>query len=329
MKFKTTIKIELSFRVFIVWLLMLLNTVFSQVNEIESKYTKYFKTAEEFAKKLGFKLDKSKIKIFIQKDSIGTGTVIRFKNKEVSIRVDKQLNKVVGYFNYKAFHTHNKIVENDNPEKKIKLNLTKEEVVNIAKKFIEEILEEDVSGYYPKITFPKVVDSSSKGEWWIVFYKTYKGFILKNCWFNLCISDPLKKVIGFARKVSRERISPPKIKISEEEAIKKAREVAIIYYNLCRKHGGFWELGKVFSVKKEIATPSSILPTSKKEWKEIEKKGMMAYLKRKIRHSNKPRLVYIIIFERISRSLYEFNPYGIQIWIDAKTGEVVGGDEYL
>jgi len=307
---------------------MFLNTVFSQVNEIESKYTKYFKTAEEFAKKLGFKLDKSKIKIFIQKDSIGTGTVIRFKNKEVSIRVDKQLNKVVGYFNYKASHTHDKIVENNNPDKRIKLNLTKEEAVNIAKKFIKEMLDVNISHYSPKILFPRVVNTSSKGEWWITFYKTYKGFILKNCWFNLCISDPLKKVIGFARKVSRERISPLKIKISEEEAIKKAREVAIIYYNLCRKHGEFRELGKVFSVKKVIAIPSSILPTSKKGWKEIEKRGIRAYSKEKIPEPNKPRLVYIIIFERISRSLYEFNPYGIQIWIDAKTGEVVGGDEY-
>ena len=59
------------------------------------------------------------------------------------------------------------------------------------------------------------------------------------------------------------------------------------------------------------------------------KKGIRAYSKEKIPEPNKPRLVYIIIFERISRSLYEFNPYGIQIWIDAKTGEVVGGDEYL
>ena len=267
LKFKGIIKIKLSFCLFI-----LLNISSFGLNTIESKYMEFFRTAEIFSQKLGLKLDKSKTKIFIEKNSIGTGSVITFDTEDFSVEVDRKLNKVVGDFNYKLLYTHNKIVENDNPEKRIKLNLTKEEVVNIAKKFIEEILEEDMSDYYPKITFPKVVNSSSKGEWWITFYKTYNGIIFKNCWFNLCISDPLKKVISFSRKIPLERISPPKIKISEEEAIKKAREVAIIYYNLCRKHGGFWELGKVFSVKKEIATPSSILPTSKKEWKEIEKK---------------------------------------------------------
>lgn len=295
-------------------LFIFLNISSVGLNTIDSKYIKYFKTAEEFAKKLGFKLDKSKIKIFIEKDSTGTGSVIRFDTEDFSVEVDRKLNKVVGYFNYKVLHTHTKIVEN---EKRIKLNLTKEEVVNIAKKFIKEILGEDISDYSPKIGCHK-----SRRKWWIIFYKTYNGIIFQNCWFNFGISDPLKKIIYFGRKIPLEKISIPKIKISEEEAIKKARKVAIIFYNLCRRYGygRLWELGKVVSVKKAIAIPPFIFPTSKKEWKKIEKG--------EIKISNKPRLVYIVLFERIVAP-YEFNPYGIEIWIDAKTGKVVGGDQYL
>ncbi len=189
---------------------------------------------------------------------------------------------------------------------------TQETMEKLGREFVEKI-----RGYFPSnLSSPSVGFRSTgypKGSWDMIWFREEKGYRHPNDWIQVTINDRTRKLISYeARLVSEELVSTD-VKITEDEA----KEIAAkhLRYFAKKLDAPSEEHDRIpneaSSVKLEIVNPNYVF---------VEDREVLS-----MRAATETVLAYIVELNFGVVPSFDEREQIIWVWVDAETGEVVGG----
>ena len=189
---------------------------------------------------------------------------------------------------------------------------TQETMVKLGREYVEKI-----RGYFPSnLSSPSIgfrATGYSKGSWGMIWFREEKGYRHPNDWIQVTINDRTRKLISYeARLVSEELVSTD-VKITEGEA----KEIAIKHLrHFAKKMDAPPEEynripNEASSIKLKVVNPNYVF---------VEDRDALT-----MGTATETVLAYVVELNLGEAPSFEREEI-VWVWVNAETGEVVGGD---
>lgn len=267
---------------------------------------------ESVRRSLGVSKPASRILIRTEKDRDIRGNLIQIDDGSIELQLVEQTGEIAFVMAFDAIGEHNKWrQEISQINKPVQPTRTETEIVRMARDSVEKITGESLPENYTVETI--FYDRGPcKGEWSIRWHRTLNGYPYDNDIIGISLSDISGKFESLVITPTSE-ICPTEVKILKETAQKIAlqlteRSVSGLY----RKVYGRPTNPECESTELRIVNPNGLFRQYSK------------YRPPSVSFNPKSRLAYYIWIK------YKVDPpknkIRILVWVDAATGEILGGD---
>lgn len=290
---------------FVIWLVLL--GVDSVYNEEATDFS------EKFVDRFYGLLNKLDLEKEITGDEINTvkdvapSGIERFRVSSNDLEVDFNIGteEVMHLSNWREWRRLEKWAE-EAPVKIEPLN-TQETMEKIGREFVEKI-----RGYFPSNLSSPVLRFTSadylRGSWAISWRREQKGYQYPNDSVSVRINDKTGDLFMYTARLISEELVSTDVKITEAEAVRIALDNLRSVFETEEAFGQYKLPAEASSVKLEIVNPNYMF---------VEGRGFIGM---------SVATVFSYVVEFIVGNIPNIGELKVWIWVDAETGEVVGGD---